>query len=178
MGALITWLILGLIAGYIIHYIDRKERQDITPTLVIGIIGAVLGGILANMLSGFPIATLDLTSILFAVAGGLVLTWVGRIVMRTEESGTQRMVGSAGGMAYTPSKEETFKKSTQPRRLVNPIHLQIYLKNVNFPATKQELIDAADKEDADDDVLYTLNQLPDRTYYNRAGISEELNKKE
>ncbi len=59
---------------------------------------------------------------------------------------------------------------------VNPIQIQKFLKNVNYPASKQDLIDAAQSEGADQRVIETLQRLPDREYDGPVGVSEEIGK--
>jgi hypothetical protein len=44
---------------------------------------------------------------------------------------------------------------------VNPIQLQKHLKGVDYPATKDDLIEQAEENGADDDVIDVLEQLPD-----------------
>ncbi len=53
-------------------------------------------------------------------------------------------------------------KDTQQE--VNPVQVQKFLKGVNYPVSKQDLIKTAKKEGADDRVINLLNQLPDRSY--------------
>ncbi len=57
---------------------------------------------------------------------------------------------------------------------VNPIQLQKFLKKVDYPATKGELIDAAKKEGADQRVIETLQRLPDREYDGPVGVSKAV----
>ncbi len=47
---------------------------------------------------------------------------------------------------------------------VNPIQLQKYLKGVDYPASKQDLLERAKQEGADENVFSTLEQLPDEEY--------------
>jgi len=47
---------------------------------------------------------------------------------------------------------------------VNPIQLQKFLGGIEYPASKQTLIDTAKEHGADDDVLEVLNGLPDQEY--------------
>jgi 5,10-methylene-tetrahydrofolate dehydrogenase/methenyl tetrahydrofolate cyclohydrolase len=43
----------------------------------------------------------------------------------------------------------------------NPVGIQKHLKGVDYPATKQQLIEHAKQQKADEDVLSILEQLPD-----------------
>ena len=57
---------------------------------------------------------------------------------------------------------------------VNPIQLEKYLKGVDYPASKNDLIKHAQQNGADQRVLDTLKQLPDRSYEGPAGISKAI----
>ena len=57
---------------------------------------------------------------------------------------------------------------------VNPIQLEKYLKGVDYPASKNDLIKQAQQNGADQRVLETLKQLPDRSYEGPAGISKAI----
>jgi hypothetical protein len=59
---------------------------------------------------------------------------------------------------------------------VNPIQLQKYLKGLDYPVTKQQLLEAAKKNGADENVLYTLQQLPEKKYDAPVDVSEEVGK--
>jgi hypothetical protein len=62
--------------------------------------------------------------------------------------------------------------------LVNPIQIQRFLKNVDYPASRQDLINVAKKEGADENVIATLEHLPERQYDGPVGVSEEIGKLE
>jgi hypothetical protein len=57
---------------------------------------------------------------------------------------------------------------------VNPIQIQKSLKGVNYPASKRDLLENAEREGADEDVRTTLEQLPDQDYENPAEVSKAL----
>lgn len=58
---------------------------------------------------------------------------------------------------------------------VNPISVQKYLKGMDYPATKDELIDHAEEQGADDAVLDLLEQLPDdEEFETPADVSKAL----
>lgn len=44
---------------------------------------------------------------------------------------------------------------------VNPINLQKHLKGLDYPASKQDLVEHAKSKGADDEMLDLLEQLPD-----------------
>jgi hypothetical protein len=57
---------------------------------------------------------------------------------------------------------------------VNPIQLQKYLKGVNYPVSKDELIKQAEQNGADQNVLDTLKQLPDKQFEGPSGVSKAI----
>jgi len=59
---------------------------------------------------------------------------------------------------------------------VNPIQLQKYLKGLDYPVNKKELISAAKKNGADKAVNSLLNMLPERDYQTPVDVSKELGK--
>lgn len=56
----------------------------------------------------------------------------------------------------------------------SPIEVQKHLKNIDYPKTKQEVIDYAINHGATQDVLDDLNDLTDKTYNNAADVSREF----
>ncbi len=60
--------------------------------------------------------------------------------------------------------------------IVNPIQVQKFLKGVDYPASKRELVEIARRQGADENVLYTLERLPDRTYEGPSGVAKEIGK--
>jgi hypothetical protein len=59
---------------------------------------------------------------------------------------------------------------------VNPIQLQKYLKGLDYPVNKQQLLETAKKNGADENVISTLEQLPDKKYDAPVDVSEEVGK--
>ncbi|MDZ7957699.1 MAG: DUF2795 domain-containing protein [Aulosira sp. DedQUE10] len=57
----------------------------------------------------------------------------------------------------------------------NPVSVQKYLKGVDYPATTEELIQHAQEQGADDDVLSILEELPeDEEFESPTDLSEAL----
>ncbi|MEI2582761.1 DUF2795 domain-containing protein [Scytonema sp. PRP1] len=57
---------------------------------------------------------------------------------------------------------------------VNPIQLQKHLKGVDYPASKEQLIQHAQKQGADDTAISVLNELPDQEYESPTDVSEAV----
>jgi uncharacterized membrane protein YeaQ/YmgE (transglycosylase-associated protein family) len=79
----IAWIVLGLIAGAIAKAImPGKDPGGIIVTMLIGIVGAFLGGIIGNAIAGQGLNGFSLWSILLAIVGSLILLWIYRAVTR------------------------------------------------------------------------------------------------
>jgi uncharacterized membrane protein YeaQ/YmgE (transglycosylase-associated protein family) len=75
----LAWLIVGGIAGALASAV-MHSRLGIIGDIVVGIIGAFIGGFLFNLI-GAPGATgFNLWSILVAFIGAVVLIWIVRAV--------------------------------------------------------------------------------------------------
>jgi hypothetical protein len=57
---------------------------------------------------------------------------------------------------------------------VNPVQLQKDLKGMDYPANKQDLIEHAKRQGADENVRSTLEQLPDQNYETPAEVSKAV----
>lgn len=77
--SVVGWVIFGLIAGTIANAIDpHPSSGGIIGAVVLGIVGAMVGGFLANVLLGVDVTGFNLTSFIVAIAGSLLLLFVGR----------------------------------------------------------------------------------------------------
>jgi uncharacterized membrane protein YeaQ/YmgE (transglycosylase-associated protein family) len=81
MGFL-TWIILGLIAGFIGSKIVNKSGEGFFLDIILGIIGAVVGGWLFSFFGMGGVTGVNLYSILVAVVGAVVVLWVYHAVVR------------------------------------------------------------------------------------------------
>lgn len=57
---------------------------------------------------------------------------------------------------------------------VNPIQLQKHLKGVDYPASKEDLINHAKQNGADDNAISALEALPDEEYETPTDVSEAI----
>lgn len=79
---IIGWIILGLVAGWIAGLIMKGGGYGIVGNIVVGIVGALLGGWLGSALFGLTVTgnVLDLTSLFLAVVGAVILIAIYRAV--------------------------------------------------------------------------------------------------
>ena len=72
MGIL-SWIVLGLIAGFIGSKIVDSQGQGFWLNIVLGIVGAIVGGYLFSLIGKEGVTGLNLYSMLVAVVGSIVV---------------------------------------------------------------------------------------------------------
>jgi uncharacterized membrane protein YeaQ/YmgE (transglycosylase-associated protein family) len=72
---IISWLILGLIAGFIGSKIVNSSGQGFWLDIALGIVGAIVGGILFSAVGMQGITGLNIWSMIVAVVGSVVVLW-------------------------------------------------------------------------------------------------------
>ena len=72
MGIL-SWIILGLIAGFIGSKLVHHTGQGMLMDIVLGIVGAVVGGYISTALGMGGVTGLNLYSILIAALGAVLV---------------------------------------------------------------------------------------------------------
>ena len=80
--SILAWIVLGLIAGFIGSKIVNKSGEGIVMDIVLGIVGALLGGWLFERFGHAGVKGLNLYSLLVAVVGAVVLLVVYHMVRR------------------------------------------------------------------------------------------------
>jgi uncharacterized membrane protein YeaQ/YmgE (transglycosylase-associated protein family) len=69
----LAWIVLGLIAGFIGSKIVNKSGEGIFLDIILGIVGAIVGGWLFNTFGASGVSGLNLYSLLVAVVGAVVV---------------------------------------------------------------------------------------------------------
>ena len=72
---IISWIILGLIAGFIGSKIVNKTGAGMLTDIILGIIGAVVGGFLFSFFGATGVTGLNIWSLIVAVIGSIVVLW-------------------------------------------------------------------------------------------------------
>jgi uncharacterized membrane protein YeaQ/YmgE (transglycosylase-associated protein family) len=72
---ILSWIIFGLIAGALAKWImpGKTEPQGCVVTIILGILGAVVGGFIGTRLGMGPVSGFNLTSFGLAVGGAIIL---------------------------------------------------------------------------------------------------------
>jgi uncharacterized membrane protein YeaQ/YmgE (transglycosylase-associated protein family) len=80
MGIL-AWLVVGLIAGWLASVVMRGGGFGLVGDIIVGVVGALIGGFLAATLLNIPDAVngINFTSILVAFIGAVILIAILRL---------------------------------------------------------------------------------------------------
>ena len=71
--SIIGWIVLGLIAGFIASKIVNKQGEGMILDIILGIIGAIVGGFLFIQFGAAGVTGFNLYSMLVAIVGAVVL---------------------------------------------------------------------------------------------------------
>lgn len=75
--SIIGWVILGLIAGFIASKIVNKQGEGVFLDMVLGIVGAIVGGYLMSFFTGAPWQSgFNIPSLIVAIVGAVVVLFV------------------------------------------------------------------------------------------------------
>jgi hypothetical protein len=67
-----------------------------------------------------------------------------------------------------------FSRGATDLAAANPIQLQKHLKGIDYPVSKQQLIEHAKKHGADENAMEVFEQLPDQEYETPAEVSKAI----
>lgn len=75
----LLWLLFGGLAGWIATMIiDVNQSRGALPNIIIGMIGAVLGGFIVQTLVGIGFTGLNISSLVVAVIGSVIFLALAR----------------------------------------------------------------------------------------------------
>ena len=75
---IIAWIVLGLIAGFLAGQVMKGGGYGLVGDIVLGIIGAVVGGFLASTLLGLDVNGFNVMSIPIAFVGACIVIALSR----------------------------------------------------------------------------------------------------
>ncbi len=80
---IISWIILGGLAGWIASmFVGTNREQGILGNIVVGVIGAVIGGFIVNLFGVDGITGFNLWSFAVALLGSVVALWAWKMFTR------------------------------------------------------------------------------------------------
>jgi uncharacterized membrane protein YeaQ/YmgE (transglycosylase-associated protein family) len=71
--SIIAWIILGLIAGFIASKLVNHQGEGVLLDIVLGIVGAIVGGWIMAAVGGQGVTGFNIYSILVAIGGAVVV---------------------------------------------------------------------------------------------------------
>jgi len=80
--SIIGWIILGLIAGFIASKIVNREGSGIILDVVLGVVGALVGGYLFGLAGHAGVTGFNLYSMFVAIIGAVVVLVVYHFIRR------------------------------------------------------------------------------------------------
>lgn len=78
----IAWIVLGLIAGFIASKIVNKSGEGMILDIILGIVGAVVGGYLFQTFGMAGVTGVNLYSILVASIGAIIFLVIYHAIFR------------------------------------------------------------------------------------------------
>ncbi len=79
--SILAWIFLGGIAGWIASMIMGTDAsQGILMNIVVGIIGAIMGGVIFSMFGTSGVTGFNLYSLIVAVVGAALFIWIVRMI--------------------------------------------------------------------------------------------------
>jgi uncharacterized membrane protein YeaQ/YmgE (transglycosylase-associated protein family) len=76
---IILWIIFGALAGWIASMIMKTDSGAMMD-IIMGIVGAVVGGFIMNILGQSGVTGFNLYSMIVAVIGAIVVIYIGRML--------------------------------------------------------------------------------------------------
>jgi uncharacterized membrane protein YeaQ/YmgE (transglycosylase-associated protein family) len=74
--SIIAWIILGLISGFIASKLVNKTGEGVFLDMILGIVGAIVGGWLFHLIGMRGVTGLNIWSLLVSVLGAVVFLFV------------------------------------------------------------------------------------------------------
>ena len=80
--SLLSWLVVGLLAGWIGSMIVNRRGEGLIMDIVLGVVGAFVGGYLAHLFGHTGVTGLNLYSIFIAAVGAIVVLVIYHALVR------------------------------------------------------------------------------------------------
>ena len=80
--SLFAWILLGLLAGFIASHLVNHRGEGMILDILLGIVGAIVGGWLAHLLGYAGVTSLNLYSLIVATLGAVVFLFLYHMIRR------------------------------------------------------------------------------------------------
>ena len=74
--SILAWIVLGLIAGFIASKLVNRSGGNLLLDLILGVVGAFVGGFLFTRFGAAGVTGLNIYSILVAIIGAVVVLFI------------------------------------------------------------------------------------------------------
>ncbi|MES2860894.1 MAG: GlsB/YeaQ/YmgE family stress response membrane protein [Pseudomonadota bacterium] len=78
---IIGWIVIGIVAGWLAEKVMGRNHGLVT-NLIVGVVGALIGGFIAQNLLGIPVGGFNLVTLLVAFGGAILLLFLLGLVKR------------------------------------------------------------------------------------------------
>jgi uncharacterized membrane protein YeaQ/YmgE (transglycosylase-associated protein family) len=79
--SIVAWIVLGLLAGFIASKIVKNSGSGVVVDVVLGIVGALVGGLLFHVVGAKGIDGFSTWSLMVAVVGAVVVLGVKHVLV-------------------------------------------------------------------------------------------------
>ena len=77
------WIVIGGLAGWIASkFMGTDKDQGLLANIIVGVIGAFIGGFVMNALGGQGLAGFSIWSFVVALVGSIILLWILKVVRK------------------------------------------------------------------------------------------------
>jgi len=80
--SIVTWIILGLISGYLASMIVNRSGEGMLMDIVLGIVGAVVGGWIFTQIGHSGVTGFNIYSVFVSVVGAVIVLFVYHTIQR------------------------------------------------------------------------------------------------
>jgi len=78
--SILAWIILGLVAGWLAGQFMRGGGYGMIGDIILGIVGALVGGFLSSALLGIDVTGFNLSSVIISVIGAIIVIAIARLI--------------------------------------------------------------------------------------------------
>lgn len=78
---ILLWIVFGGVIGWLASIITKNnDRMGIISNVVVGLVGSIIGGVVAELTNIAPLSIFSLAGALFALMGSLILLFVYNLI--------------------------------------------------------------------------------------------------
>ena len=73
---IVTWIVLGLISGFIASKLVNKTGEGFVVDIILGIVGAMVGGFVFNFFGAAGVDGFNIRSVIVSVIGAVIVLFL------------------------------------------------------------------------------------------------------